>query len=218
MMGTPVSGRVAYFCALDRNEGFCPSILSCFTMGSPYGLSVVFLPLDRNEVFGYLVCIPSGWGHPVSGLNLTFWSQVKELLQLGSWERFSGPSSGWVFVILWSAGRLWSGEGSTFSCLRFWRGLCGYPSSQGRSWSWPFFFFWPCCLSPSPGGSVCFGGLFYTWCLSRDSPVLLGSPWRLPPRLVSLGGPLLGPPAISSWLHGVGVVRRAHSISWPSMA
>ena len=26
---------------------------------------------------------------------------MKELLQLGSWERFSGPSSGCVFVILW---------------------------------------------------------------------------------------------------------------------
>ena len=65
-MGTPVSGRVAYFCSLDRNEGFfCPSILSCFAMGPPYGSSVIFLPLDRNEVFfGYLVCIPSGWGHP----------------------------------------------------------------------------------------------------------------------------------------------------------
>ena len=65
-MGTPVSGRVAYFCALNRNEGFfCPSIRSCFAMGQPKGSRVVFLPLDRNEVFfGYLVCIPSGWGHP----------------------------------------------------------------------------------------------------------------------------------------------------------
>ena len=55
--------------------------------------------------------------------------------------------------------------GSTFCCLRFWRGLCGYPSSQRRSGSWPFFF-WPCCLSPSPGGLVCFGGLaviLFTW-------------------------------------------------------
>ena len=69
------------------------------------------------------------------------------------------------------------------------------PSSRRRGGSWPFFF-WPCCLSPSPGGSVYFGGLFYLW-------------WRLPPRLVSLGGPLLGPPAISSVLHGVGGVRRA---------
>ena len=51
-MGSPVSGRVAYVCALDQNEGFFhPSILRCFAMGSPYGSSVVFLPLDRNEVF-----------------------------------------------------------------------------------------------------------------------------------------------------------------------
>ena len=50
-MGSPVSGRVALFYAPDRNEGFFrPSILRCFAMGSPYGLSVVFLPLDRNEV------------------------------------------------------------------------------------------------------------------------------------------------------------------------
>ena len=41
-MGSPVSGRVAYFYALDRNEGFLhPSILSCFAMGSPYGSSVI---------------------------------------------------------------------------------------------------------------------------------------------------------------------------------
>ena len=34
-MGTPVSGHVAYFYALDWYEGFffCPSILSCFAMG-----------------------------------------------------------------------------------------------------------------------------------------------------------------------------------------
>ena len=42
-MGSPVSGRVAYFCTLDRNEGFFrPSILSCFAMGSPCGSSVFF--------------------------------------------------------------------------------------------------------------------------------------------------------------------------------
>ena len=51
------------------------------------------------------------------------------------------------------------GGSSTFSCLHFWCGLCVYPSRQRRSGSWPFFFFWPCCLSPSPRGSVCFGGL-----------------------------------------------------------
>ena len=42
-MGSPVSGRVAYFCALVRTEGlFHPPILNCFAMGSPYGSSVVF--------------------------------------------------------------------------------------------------------------------------------------------------------------------------------
>ena len=53
-MGSPILGRVALFCALDRNEGFChSSILSCFAMGSPCGSSVWFPALDRNEaVFG----------------------------------------------------------------------------------------------------------------------------------------------------------------------
>ena len=42
-MGSPVSGRVVHFCALDRNEGlFRSSILSCFAMGSPCGSSVFF--------------------------------------------------------------------------------------------------------------------------------------------------------------------------------
>ena len=41
-MGSPISGRVALFCALDRNEGFFhSSILSCFAMGSPCGSGVV---------------------------------------------------------------------------------------------------------------------------------------------------------------------------------
>ena len=52
--GHPFWGRVALFCALDRNEGFLhSSILSCFAMGSPGGSSVWFPSLDRNEaVFG----------------------------------------------------------------------------------------------------------------------------------------------------------------------
>ena len=51
-MGSPVSGRVALFCALDRNEGFIrSSILRCFAMGSPCGSCVFFLTLDRNEVY-----------------------------------------------------------------------------------------------------------------------------------------------------------------------
>ena len=42
-MGSPVSGHVAHFCALDRNEGFFrSSILSCLVMGSPCRLSVFF--------------------------------------------------------------------------------------------------------------------------------------------------------------------------------
>ena len=42
-MGSPVSSRVALFCALDRNEGFFrSSILRCFVMGSPCGSCVFF--------------------------------------------------------------------------------------------------------------------------------------------------------------------------------
>ena len=51
-MGSPISGRVALFCALDRNEGFFrSSILSCFAMGSPCGSCVFFRTLDRNEAY-----------------------------------------------------------------------------------------------------------------------------------------------------------------------
>ena len=42
-MGSPVSGRVSLFCALDRNEGFFrSSILRCFAMGSPCESCVFF--------------------------------------------------------------------------------------------------------------------------------------------------------------------------------
>ena len=51
------------------------------------------------------------------------------------------------------------GEDPTFRCLRFWQGLCLYPPRHQRSGSRTFFFYWPCGLSPFPGGSVCFGGL-----------------------------------------------------------
>ena len=48
-MGSPILGRVALLCALDRNEGFLhSSLLSCFAMGSPGGSSVWFPALDRN--------------------------------------------------------------------------------------------------------------------------------------------------------------------------
>ena len=60
-------------------------------------------------------------------------------------------------------------ECPTFRCLRFLRGLCLSPSHQhkGRSLT---CFYWPCRLSPSPGGSVCFGSLTvipFTWALMR---------------------------------------------------
>ena len=41
-MGSPVSGRVALFCALDWNEFFRSSILRCFAMESPCGSCVFF--------------------------------------------------------------------------------------------------------------------------------------------------------------------------------
>ena len=196
-MGSPVLGRVAYFCALDQNEGFFfPSILSCFAMGSPYGSSMVFLHsiTMKSSLVIWSVFLQDGVTLFVSGSKDLLSSEG--IPTVGFLGAFFRTVLGRVFVILWSAGRLWRGEGSTFSCLRFWRGLCVCPSSQRRSGSWPFFFLWPCCPSPSPDGSACFGGLFYLW-------------WRLPPWLVSLGGPLLWPPAVSSGLHRVGVVRRA---------
>ena len=51
-MGSPVLGRVALFCALNRNEGFFrSSILSCFAMGPPCGSGVFFRTLYRNEAY-----------------------------------------------------------------------------------------------------------------------------------------------------------------------
>ena len=121
---------------------------------------------------------------------------MKELLQLGSCER-SGLASGCPCVILWSAGLLCSGVGSTFYCPRFWRGLCVWPSSQRRSGAWPFFF-WPCCLSPSSGvGSasaawqvISSPGRFHTW-VSPHGRLAGCSSGSLPSRfewLVSLQG------------------------------
>ena len=65
-------GRVAYSCALDRNEGlFRPSILRYFAMGSPYGSSVVFLPLDRNGFLWIAGQYSFRMGSPLSGQILT---------------------------------------------------------------------------------------------------------------------------------------------------
>ena len=85
--------------------------------------------------------------------------------------------------------------GSTFYCLRFWRGLCVWTSSQRRSGSWPFFF-WPCCLSPSPGD----------WSASAAWQVLLFT-WAFPcvglPRMGGLLAALLEVwlPSLSGWCH-----------------
>ena len=51
-MGSPISGRVALFCALDRNEGFFrSSIINFFAMRSPCRSCVFFRTLDRNEAY-----------------------------------------------------------------------------------------------------------------------------------------------------------------------
>ena len=72
-MGSPVSGCVAYFCALDRNEGFFhPSLLSCFAMGSPYGSSVVFPPTRSERSLLWIAGRYSfRMGSPFSGQVLT---------------------------------------------------------------------------------------------------------------------------------------------------
>ena len=107
----------------------------------------------------------------------------------------SGHASGCPCVILWSAGLLCSEAGSTFYCLCFWRGLCLWTSNQRRSGSWPFFF-WPCCLSPSPG----VGSASAAW------QVLL-FPWAFPCiGLPRMGGSLAALlevwlPGLSGWCH-----------------
>ena len=115
-MGSPLSGCVVYSCALDQNEGFFrPSILRYFAMGSSYGSGVVFPPTRSKRSFLWMTGRYSfQMRSPFLGQILTIWSRLKELLQLGSWECFSGLSLG-CLVILWS---------STFSCLHFWCGLC----------------------------------------------------------------------------------------------
>ena len=135
--------------------------------GQSTGRMWFFLPLDRNEVFfGWLVGIPSGWGQPLRVRSNNLISS-EGITTVGLLRAFFRPVLGVSFSS--SFGRPVCsevGEGSTFSCLRCWQGLCVYPSRQRRSGSWLFFFFWPCCFSPSPGGSVCFGDLavfHFTW-------------------------------------------------------
>ena len=136
-------------------------------MGSPYGSNVVFSShsigtkssLDSWSVFlqNGVTVFGSGSHDLISSEGITRVGLLRAF--------FPGRPRGEFFVILWSTGLLAVWEGPTFSCLRFWQGLCVYPSRQRRSGSWPFFF-WPCCLSPSPGGLVCFGSLaviHFTW-------------------------------------------------------
>ena len=71
-MGSPVSGRVALLCALDRNEGFFRSpILSCFAMGSPCGSGVFFFArsiVTKPALVSCSVFLQNGV--PLSGLDL----------------------------------------------------------------------------------------------------------------------------------------------------
>ena len=144
-----------------------PPILYYFAMGSPFGSSVVVLPArSERSLLGIAGRCSFRMGSPFSGPVITTWSRVKEFLELGSWERFSGLFSGWVSSSFDHPVCSEVGEGPTFRCLHLWWGLCLYRSRQQRSGSWTFFFYWPCRLSPSPGGSVCFGSLTvisFTW-------------------------------------------------------
>ena len=88
---------------------------------------------------------------------------------MGFWEHFSRPSSGCISSSFGRPVCSEVGECPAFRCLRFLRGLCFYPSRQHWSRSLTCFY-WPCRLSPSPGGSVCFGGLMvisFTWAFMR---------------------------------------------------
>ena len=70
-MGSPISGRVALFCALDRNEGFFhSSILSCFAMGSPCGSRCGFPHSigTKPALVSCLIFLQDGV--PLSGLDL----------------------------------------------------------------------------------------------------------------------------------------------------
>ena len=150
-MGSPVSVRVAHFCALDRNEGFFRSfILSCFAMGSPCGSSVFFshLIVTKSALDIWSVFVQDGVTPVGSGSDDLISNEG--ITTVGLLGAFFRPVLGVSLchpLVGRSALKL---SGFHILCVRFWRGLCVYPSSQRRSGSWPFFF-WPCCLSPSPG-------------------------------------------------------------------
>ena len=106
-MGLPVSGRVAYFCALDRNEGlFHPPILTCFAMGSPYGSSGF-----SSHSIGTKSSLDSWSVFLQDGVTL-FGSGYRDLISsegitgVGLMGAFFWAVLGMSFVILWSTGLL----------------------------------------------------------------------------------------------------------------
>ena len=105
-MGSPVSGHVAHFCALDRSEGFFrSSILSCFAMGSPCGSSVFFFHsiVTKSAWDIWLVFLQDGVTPVGSGSDdLTSNEGITTDGLLGAF--FSGPVLRGVFVS--SFGRL----------------------------------------------------------------------------------------------------------------
>ena len=133
-------------------------------MGSPYGSSVIFLPLDRNEVFfGYLVGIPSGWGHP---FRVCISRSDLEWRNSYSWALGSSFPARPRGVFLSSFGRPVCSEagrvphsvviasGGDSVCIPLANNGVGLgPSSSGP-------------VASRPGGSVCFGSLaviLFTW-------------------------------------------------------
>ena len=156
----------------------------------------VFLTLDRNEAyFGWLIGIPSGWDPPIGSGSGDLISNegITTVGLLGA--VFPASPRG---VLVSSFGRpvcSVAGVGSTFCCLRFWRGLCVWPSSQRRSGSWPFFF-WPCCLSPSPGdwsASAAWQVMLFTWAFPCVGLPRIGGLLAALPEVWLLG--------LSCWCH-----------------
>ena len=168
-MGSPVSGRVAHFCALDRNEGFfCSSILSCFAMGSPCGSCVFFFHsiIAKFTLDCWSVFLQDGVTHVGSGSDV--WISNEGITTVGLLGAVFPACPRGVFVS--SSGRPVCSEAEWVpQSVVFASGVC--PSSQRRSGSWPFFF-WPCCLSPSPGDWSASAAL---WCFFSPGRFMLWS-------------------------------------------
>ena len=81
-MGSPISGCVAFFCALDWKDGFFrPSILCCFAMGSPYGSKRSLLWITGRYSFRM-------------GSDSTNLISIEGITTVGLLGAFSGPSLG----------------------------------------------------------------------------------------------------------------------------